>query len=165
MSTPVNNGEKIFTLLVEINSRTGLPTGRFKPNVPIDPNYIAPTIDTIACPLPGPIVIPTVDIDAIIGVGYSLEFKLLYGTSQLIRTTAGIWTVPDRIYDGIIFNVTSASEGYTVQITYNSGEIKSVDGIGVASIFIPGPFDQITEVSIVSNTGDFNEDWNPDYLI
>lgn len=165
MSTPVNNGDKIFTLLVEMSSRTGLPTGRLKPNIPADPNYIAPTVDLITCPLPGPIVIPTIDVAVAIGVGYSIEFKLLYGTSEIARSTAGTWTVPDRIYDGIIFSVTTAPQGYTVQITYNSGQIKTVDGVGVANIFVAGPFDQITNISIVSNVGDFNEDWNPDYLI
>lgn len=46
-----NTGIKAFSLLIEINNRTGLPTGRSKPNIPEDPDYIAPVEDLEACPL------------------------------------------------------------------------------------------------------------------
>lgn len=47
-----NTGMKAFSLLVEINNRTGEPTGRTKPNVPEDPDYIPPVSDLSACPTP-----------------------------------------------------------------------------------------------------------------
>lgn len=34
--------QKVYTTLVEINTTTGLPTGRRKINDPSDPDYIAP---------------------------------------------------------------------------------------------------------------------------
>lgn len=166
MSTPVNNGDKIFTLLVEMNSRTGQPTGRLKPNIPSDPNYIAPIVDTIACPLPGPIVIPTIDVDVAIGEGFTANVKLLYGTSFIEQDASGVWTIPDRVYDGIIFELQVAPEPYTVIVEYESGlTTASVNNAGVRNTFIPGPLDQITSISIISNVGDFSGDWNPDYLI
>jgi len=42
-------GTKIYTILVEYNSRTGLPTGRVKPNVPSDPDYVPPVYDPVNC--------------------------------------------------------------------------------------------------------------------
>lgn len=47
-----NTGKLIFNTLIQINDRTGLPTGVTKPNILTDPDYIAPTIDTQSCPLP-----------------------------------------------------------------------------------------------------------------
>lgn len=166
MSAPVNNGEKIFTLLAEYNARTGEPTGRTKPNVPADPNYIAPTTDLVACPLPGDPVIPTIDVTVVIGPEFAATFNLLFGIDHVETSVAGIWTITDRVYDGIIFEVTTAPEAYTLRIDYASGvSYKQTNNAGVVNTFIPGPFDQITQVSIVSNVGDFNNDWNPDYLI
>jgi hypothetical protein len=46
-----NTGIKKYSVLIEINDRTGLPTGRTKPNVPTDPDYIAPIEDLNACPI------------------------------------------------------------------------------------------------------------------
>lgn len=45
-----NTGLKLYSILIEINDRTGQPTGRTKPNLPNDPDYIAPVIDREACP-------------------------------------------------------------------------------------------------------------------
>jgi len=46
-----NTGLKIYTLLIEVSNKTGEPTGRTKPNLPEDPDYIAPEIDYNACPI------------------------------------------------------------------------------------------------------------------
>jgi hypothetical protein len=165
MSAPVNNGDKIFTLLSEYNARTGQPTGRTKPNVPSDPNYIDPIVDTVSCPLPGPVVIPTINILVVIGSGFALTIKLLYGIEHISRTTAGTWNVTDRIYDGVLFEVTTAPVGYTLKIEYGSSQVKQVNNVGVANTFIVGPFDDITKISIITSAGDYDSDWNPDYLI
>ena len=45
-----NTGLFIYTNLIEIDAVTGLPTGITKPNVPSDPDYIAPFV-SLDCPL------------------------------------------------------------------------------------------------------------------
>lgn len=52
-SAPENTGRLVYTLLIQINDRTGLPTGVVKPNVPSDPDYIPPIVDENACPIRG----------------------------------------------------------------------------------------------------------------
>lgn len=47
-----NTGQLIYNILIEINDRTSLPTGRTKLNIPSDPDYIPPHIDGVVCPLP-----------------------------------------------------------------------------------------------------------------
>lgn len=46
-----NTGRKIYTELVEVTSYTGQLTGRTKPNVPSDPDYIPPQQNTSSCPI------------------------------------------------------------------------------------------------------------------
>lgn len=46
-----NTGVKIYRWLKEIDVNTGLPTGARKPNLPNDPDYVAPVIDLDNCPL------------------------------------------------------------------------------------------------------------------
>lgn len=43
-------GKLIYSILQEIDTLSGNPTGVTKPNVPSDPDYVAPIIDTVACP-------------------------------------------------------------------------------------------------------------------
>ena len=50
---PENTGLLIYTILIQINDTTGLPTGVTKPNNPDDPDYIAPLIDEEMCPITG----------------------------------------------------------------------------------------------------------------
>lgn len=47
----VNTGRKIYTTLKEVYVDDGMPTGRVKPNLPNDPNYISPPTDLEKCPL------------------------------------------------------------------------------------------------------------------
>jgi hypothetical protein len=49
-------GIKKYALLVEYDLVTGLPTGNTKPNLPSDPDYVAPETDVAACPVG---IIPT----------------------------------------------------------------------------------------------------------
>ena len=46
-----NTGLFVYTNLIEVDGITGLPTGRVKPNIPSDPDYIPPVQDTTKCPL------------------------------------------------------------------------------------------------------------------
>lgn len=46
-----NNGLVDVLTLIEENSFTHIPTGNVKPNSPLDPDYIAPFIDYVTCPL------------------------------------------------------------------------------------------------------------------
>lgn len=48
----MNTGIRIYTELIEVFVDSGLPTGNTKPNVVGDPDYIAPSQDLVACPLP-----------------------------------------------------------------------------------------------------------------
>lgn len=50
MATTENTGYKIYTILVQYNARTGEPTGVVKPNIPSDPDYVAPVLDLTSCP-------------------------------------------------------------------------------------------------------------------
>ncbi|NIG54749.1 hypothetical protein [Chitinophaga sp. Cy-1792] len=45
-----NTGNKQYALLVQYSASTGLPTGVVKPNVPGDPDYVAPVVDAAGCP-------------------------------------------------------------------------------------------------------------------
>ena len=47
-----NTGFKKYTLLIQVDG-DGNPTGLTKPNSPLDPDYVSPVYDTVACPLPG----------------------------------------------------------------------------------------------------------------
>jgi hydrogenase maturation factor len=46
-----NTGVKIYRWLKEIDVNTGLPTGARKPNLPNDPDYVAPVVDLDNCPI------------------------------------------------------------------------------------------------------------------
>ena len=52
MSTFDNIGIWIYTNLIEIDKNTKQPTGRVKPNIPTDPDYIPPVEDVEKCPIP-----------------------------------------------------------------------------------------------------------------
>jgi len=57
---PSNNsytGYLGWLTLTQINAVTGQPTGVVVPNVPSDPNYVAPVFDDVTC---SPVVLPTV---------------------------------------------------------------------------------------------------------
>ena len=47
-----NNGDKAWSNLREYDVDTGIDTGVIKPNVPSDPDYVAPVQDFTICPLP-----------------------------------------------------------------------------------------------------------------
>lgn len=165
MSDPINDGYKIYTTLVEINTRTGQPTGRVKPNIPTDPNYIAPAIDEDACPIPDAPIPDEYDVEIIIPGGFVANIELYYGTSHIDFTTSGTETIIDRTYDSIVFHVTTAGvPSYICKITYDDGDsFKETEVNGVENIFIPGPFSKITVIEIIANTGDFNNDFNDDF--
>lgn len=162
MSTPQNNGYKVFTLLIEYSTLTGLPTGRQKPNVPGDPNYIEPVFDTVACP-PGTGAF-VMNILVIIADGFSADISLTFGLARLTTNVSGTWIVPVRTYDGVIFGVTVAPEAYVCRITYNSGLTKTALMAVAANLLIPGPYAGITKIEIFpSILGDFNDNYNNDY--
>lgn len=166
MSEPRNTGDKVFTVLVEINTRTGLPTGRTKPNIPSDPNYIAPSEDLDLCPIPGDPVIPTIDVLVDLSTGFtSANVKLNYGSLDIDRNTSGTWTITDRTYDSILFEIpTLGSPEFTVQIEYGVSQVKKIEHIEViGNFFIIGPFVNITKISIIPTAGDFNDDYNDDF--
>lgn len=52
-----NTGKKNYNTLVEVYTDTGLSTGNTKPNLPTDPDYIAPVIDLVTCTPDNPTVI------------------------------------------------------------------------------------------------------------
>jgi hypothetical protein len=164
MSTPVNNGLKIYTLLVEYSTLTGIPTGRTKPNVPSDPDYIDPVEDLTTCPIDGEL--STMDILVDMETGFTATIKLNYGMAQLTRSTSGTWTVPTRTYDSIIFNVTvSPTTKYIVRVTYNSGLVKELIVTNIGGIFVNGPFPAITKLEILStDLGDYNNDYGSDFF-
>lgn len=160
-----NDGYKIYTVLVEYNSRTGLPTGRTKPNIPSDPDYRAPVIDLTLCPLPGAPVVPTMNVIVEIDSGFVFEVRLQYDTNYLTRTTAGTWNIVDRLYDGIFFEITAKTAiDYQIKIEYGVGNYRAVNVTGLGTYFIPGPFTDITKISILSLDGDFNGDYGGDYF-
>lgn len=43
-------GKLAFESLEEIDLETGLPTGKTKPNIEGDPDYIPPTVNETECP-------------------------------------------------------------------------------------------------------------------
>lgn len=165
MQPPVNDGTKVYTLLVEYNLRTGQPTGRIKPNVPSDPNYIAPVTDLSTCPLPGDPVIPQRDIVFNI-LDFTVTVSLQYGVNHVDRSGPnGTWTVVDRTYDGVLFDITNNTvQSYILQVKYNNNSsIKQIEASGTGSFFIPGPLPAISHILILSNTGDYNDDYNDDF--
>lgn len=163
MNTPQNNGHKVFTLLVEYSSLTGQPTGRQKPNVPEDPNYIAPIVDLISCPLGGANTAPIiVEIDS----EYTADIKLLYGLAEFTTSVPGVWTVPLKIYDSIVFKINTGTHLPKCRVTYNNnGTVYSITLLSVTGqILIPGPFANITKLEIISSViGDFSNDFNNDF--
>lgn len=165
MSDPVNNGMKIYTLLVEYSTLTGQPTGRTKPNIPSDLDYIAPVEDLTSCPLPGGGG-QTMDIEVVIPGGFTVVCRILFGQGSLSRSTSGTWTVPLRTYDSVIFDVqVIATNRYRLKVYYGTNQIKDVAVVDVGQIFIQGPFPVITKLEIVPVIGgDFNDDWSDDFL-
>lgn len=145
-----NDGYKIYTQLIEYSTLTGLPTGRVKPNVPSDPNYLAPVLDASSCPI-GPIP-SNQNIQVIIPFGYVVEVKIFYGAATLTRTTSGVWVVPSRTYDNVIFSVTNmgGSDSYTMRVVYNGGvDVVEVSSNVIGSMLFPGPFPGITILEII----------------
>lgn len=159
-----NNGTVVYTSLIEYNVRTNLPTGRIKANIPTDPNYIAPATDLSLCSVPGTPDVPTIDIVVNIQEGFSVNIELLFGTANVSTEVSGTWTVVDRTYDGILFQLSTTPVSYIVKVVYNNGLEKHVNATGVKNIYIPGPFNQISLISVLSNEGDFDADWNDDYF-
>lgn len=168
MQTPENNGTLVYTLLVEINSRTGQPTGRVAANIPSNPNYIAPAENLTVCPLPPDPTFQHYNVDVTIGEGLTATIQLWYTTDNIsISASNAEWNIVDRSYDYVIFEVTGLPEGsvgYNVQIVYQDGTTKTVLVTGVNSTVIPGPFTAIQSLSITNATGDFNDDYNDDFF-
>ena len=160
MNIPQNNGFKIFTLLVQYSSTTGLPTGVQKANVPEDKNYIAPVYDPISCPK---LAANTMSIQTIINPGLSANAELFFGMATLTRSSSGDWVVPLRTYDSIKFNIYNTVDPLVCRITYGGGLTKQVAITPPQSVLVPGPFSNITKVEIISNiAGNFNSDFNND---
>lgn len=165
MSVPANNGTKIYTLLVEFNTRTNQPTGRVKSNIPSDPNYIPPATDLVECPIPSGPVFTYMDVIVAIAAGYTVNIQLTYNELHIDTGASGTWHIVDRTYDGVIFQVSAvAGINYIVKITYDNGaSVKAVNVGGVTNLFIPGPFNKITRIELIDNTGDYNKDYSDDY--
>ena len=53
-----NTGKRITLTLRQRNTTTNVLTGVTKPNVPGDPDYVAPVVDTVACPIDTVLVCP-----------------------------------------------------------------------------------------------------------
>lgn len=168
MQQPENNGVKVYTLLVELNTRTGQPTGRIAANIPSNPNYIAPVTDLVSCPLPGTPVFNFYNVVVSIGAGITATVQLWYSTDNISQTGSNAaWNIVDRTYDSVIFLVTGLPTGvtdYTVKITYQDGTVKSTNVTGINSTVIPGPFTAISEIDVISNTGDYNDDYSNDFF-
>lgn len=93
-----NTGQKVVLTLQEVDQDTGIPTGNTKPNVIGDPDYIAPYIDTIDCPITASLICPA----NIIATGYTdgsaeFEFTLEANTTSY----PGLANVKIRIMDSV----------------------------------------------------------------
>lgn len=156
-----NNGVKIFTLLVEYNSRTGLATGRVKPNVPTDPHYISPVIDLLTCPTdsiqPEMINIQTI-IEGLIDP-ISIAFGVVYQNTFFYRVGEGVLNVVDRKYDGALFQITQLPEGmYELSIEYDQGLIQTLAIDSIGSYYIAGPFETPVRMKIIKKiSGSFDD--------
>lgn len=164
MNITRKNGYKIYTLLIEYSSLTGQPTGRVKPNVPNDPDYIPPVYDPVIC---SDNYVPAyMDIIVEIADGFNVDIKLLFGEAEVVRSTSGTWTIALRTYDSVIFQVNTARTlEYKMRIEYGSGQVKETVASGIGGIFINGPFPSITKLKIgPSIEGDYNTDYAPDFF-
>jgi hypothetical protein len=155
-----NDGYKVYTILVEYSNLTNLPTGRQKPNIPSDPNYIAPILDLISCPIVAP---QNMNIIVEIAAGFTADIGLRYGASILTRSTPGTWTVPRRTYDAVTFSVTVEPSPYICKVTYNNGLVMFTLAPGMVRVLLRGPFIAISKIEILAADGDFNNDFNNDF--
>lgn len=158
-----NNGYIAYTLLVQYSSLTGAPTGLQKPNIPSDPDYIAPVYNPTLCP---PILPDEMTIVVVIPTNFAATIKMYHGGAIDQRTTSGNWVLPKRIYDSIVFIVTSIPPVYfQYKITYNGGLVRLSNQLTFGSSYLAaGPFDKITKIELIHvNSGDFADDFNNDF--
>lgn len=111
-----NTGIKVVLTLQQIDDNTGIPTGLTKPNIQGDPDYIAPYLDLVDCPIVASLLCP-VDM---IATGYTdgsaeFEFTLESDTTSypgLDNIKVRIMnSVPSEVAD-VIFSIPNTPENY-----------------------------------------------------
>lgn len=149
-----NTGKKKYSILIEYDGYTKEPTGRIKPNIPSDPDYVAPVIDLIACPV-------TTTTTTTIGNRtiqvtfpeemFLLNIRLKKGEDiEFTRTTAGNWLVQNLIYDSFIFEITGITDKYNIQVLYGNSEEQNfdVDNGQNWNVLLEGLFFNITQIIV-----------------
>ena len=118
-----NTGTLLTLTLQEVTDPGGVPTGETKPNVPDDPDYIAPVTDTITCPLAFDLACPTDAMSTFYGSG---ELYGEFAISNAVRFNPAVdniavyaynTTGPGREGSPIIFPDPTLTNYYDVSFT------------------------------------------------
>lgn len=132
-----NTGNLITLTLQEVNEITLTPTGDTKPNIPSDPDYIAPVEDTITCPITTDLACPTDGVRTFSSGTVYYEFAIpstvrfnpsvdniaIYAYNTVTSNRVGSPTV---ISDPTLTNFYSGSftslgvQNHTVEVVYRS---------------------------------------------
>src|ERR1700744_1552994 len=123
------NGYKKYQILVQYDACTNQPTGIVKPNLPTDPDYVAPVYDPVMCP-PETTTTSTTTTLALINVDVILSTNVsglsaVRGSNTYSISETGSWNIPNYV-DYIEFQIASGvgvdGVDLTLTITYNGGQ-------------------------------------------
>lgn len=133
-----NTGLKGFRVLEEYFIDTGEPTGRTKPNIPEDPDFIPPTADYVSCPIGQDAELPDGTESLSISWGaYRPEDAELNINGTVFR--GDVSPTSFSLVEGLNFLRLSIFNGFGFSLTVNLIE----NGSQTAS-FAPGIFDTHT---------------------
>lgn len=133
-----NTGIKVVLTLQQVDDNTGIPTGLTKPNIIGDPDYIAPYLDLVDCPIVASLQCPV----TMIATGYTdgsaeFEFTLESDTTSYpgldnikvrimnsvpAEVASVIFSIPNSpenyFYGSVVPGTLTASTTYTLRIQY-----------------------------------------------
>lgn len=147
-----NNGYKKYTILIEYDGVTNQPTGRVKPNLITDPDYVPPVYDPIYCPVytTTTTTIGNTSIAVSIKTGVTTTIHAVKEAwGDYTTTVNGTWIIPNLTYDYVLFDISALTGTLTLTVTYSGGMTKSVSGVASAwKVMLPGTFNNITAITI-----------------
>jgi hypothetical protein len=151
----LTTGFKEVLTLKEVNTNTNVPTGNTKPNTIADPDYIAPVLDLVDCPVSYSLAAPSRIIATVRAASYVFEFGLnadvysnpiinsivvtLRNTTTASTVDTTTFVLPNTPNIAAFFNeetiaVGTAGQGWAIDVNYfDSGAVNIASYNNIAS--------------------------------
>jgi len=111
-----NTGYQAYTTLEQYYVATGLPTGTTKPNTIGDPDYVAPVLDLVDCPLPTTTTTSTTSTTTTAPTTTSTTSTTTTAPTTTTSTTTSTTTIPPT--------TTSTTTSTTTAVPYSSYSVR-----------------------------------------